>query len=121
MNLRFNHIFIIGEIDSSKNSIIPDTVGLSHAKLEYIILTCDINQFTNGVAGSQGTKLRSGQISYPSTKTRHRPEPHPVVHRGGGGQGSGAGGGGADGGGGGFSVQFDCCLLSVERPPGCLG
>ena len=99
---------MIPEIDWSKNSIIPDTVPL----------TCDINQFSNGVAASQRTKLScSGDISDPSTKTRDRPEPHPVVHRGGGGQSSSGGGGGGDW----FSVQSDCCLLSVERPPGSLG
>ena len=96
-------------------------VCLSDAKLHYFLshlsLTCDINQFSNGVADSQGTKLCSAHISDPYTKTRDRSEPHPVVLRGGGGYSSSSG----TGPGGGFIVQFDCGLLSVERPPGGLG
>ena len=101
----------------SEYSIISDTVRLVcecvrckvtiFAQLSSV--TCDIDQFSNGVAPHHRPQS--------SSKTRHWPESHPVVLRGG--SGGGGLGGGADGGGGGwFSLKFEGCLLSVEGPPG---
>ena len=84
-------------------------------------VTCDINQFSNGVAAAQRPKLCSCRLSDPPTNSRHRTEPHPVVLRGGGGYSGGGGDCRGGGGGGWFSFHFDCSLLSVERPPGSLG